>query len=232
MIAVQDGVVRLDDAGVSAVLGDGDLDDAAAAELAAAGLSPALDTLRRPVVTLEVRVAGSSLQLHRIAVDAERAVVLLAVRPGLHQLMVLPPSHVAAALVRITRTGPRRSPAGAPRPAPVDALSGLLSDDADVRHDALRAASATLAWRLRVAWDAEHRDLVAVDGADGMHVLDEEDGALLPVSATTLYRVFSTALPPEPLEHSRVDGSAPRRASASAHSVAARRASAPGRSLQ
>ena len=200
MIAVQDGVVRLDDAGVAAVLGDGDLDDAATAELAAAGLGPALVTVRRPIVTLEVRVAGSSTQVHRIAVDAERAVVLLAVRPGLHQLMVLPPSHVAAAVVRITRTGPRRSPAGGPRPAPADAVARLLSDDSAVRHDALRAASATLAWRLRAAWDAEHRDLVVVDGTDGMHVLDEEDGALLPVSATTLYRVFSTALPPEALE--------------------------------
>lgn len=200
MIVVQDGVVRLDDAGVAALLGDGDLDEAATAELAGAGLRPALDTVRRPVVTLEVRVAGSSLQLHRIAVDGERAVVLLAVRAGLHQLMVLPPSHVAAALVRMTRTGPRRAPASGPRPAPADALPRLLSDDADVRHDALRAASATLAWRLRVAWDAEHRDLVVVDGADGMRVLDEEDGALLPVSATTLYRVFSTALPPEALE--------------------------------
>ena len=200
MIAVQDGVVRLDDAGVAAVLGDGDLDDAATAELAAAGLGPALVTVRRPIVTLEVRVAGSSTQVHRIAVDAERAVVLLAVRPGLHQLMVLPPSHVAAAVVRITRIGPRRSPAGGPRPAPADAVARLLSDDADVRHDALRAASAALAWRLRAAWDAEHRDLVVVDGTDGMHVLDEEDGALLPVSATTLYRVFSTALPPEALE--------------------------------
>jgi len=200
VIAVQDGVVRLDDAGVAAVLGDDDLDDAATAELAAAGLGPALVTVRRPIVTLEVRVAGSSTQVHRIAVDAERAVVLLAVRPGLHQLMVLPPSHVAAAVVRITRIGPRRSPAGGPRPAPADAVARLLSDDADVRHDALRAASATLAWRLRAAWDAEHRDLVVVDGTDGMHVLDEEDGALLPVSATTLYRVFSTALPPEALE--------------------------------
>jgi len=200
VIAVQDGVVRLDDAGVAAVLGDGDLDDAATAELAAAGLGPALVTVRRPIVTLEVRVAGSSTQVHRIAVDAERAVVLLAVRPGLHQLMVLPPSHVAAAVVRITRIGPRRSPAGGPRPAPADAVARLLSDDSAVRHDALRAASATLAWRLRVAWDAEHRDLVVVDGTDGMHVLDEEDGALLPVSATTLYRVFSTALPPEALE--------------------------------
>jgi len=200
VIAVQDGVVRLDDAGVAAVLGDGDLDDAATAELAAAGLGPALVTVRRPIVTLEVRVAGSSTQVHRIAVDAERAVVLLAVRPGLHQLMVLPPSHVAAAVVRITRTGPRRSPAGGPRPAPADAVARLLSDDSAVRHDALRAASATLAWRLRAAWDAEHRDLVVVDGTDGMHVLDEEDGALLPVSATTLYRVFSTALPPEALE--------------------------------
>lgn len=192
MITVQDGLVRLDDAGVAALL-DGD-------DLEQAGLLPAQETLRRPLVTLEVLVAGASLQLHRTAVDAERAVVLLAVRPGLHQLMVLPPSHVAAALVRMTRSGPRRASAGARRAAPAEAVARLLSADTDVRRDVLQEAGATLAWRLRVGWEGEHRDLVAVDGADGLHAVDEDDGALLPVSATTLYRVFSTALPPEALE--------------------------------
>ena len=42
-------------------------------------------------------------------------------------------------------------------------------------------------------------DLVAVDGPDGVHVLDEEAGVLLPASATMLYRVFSTVLRPEML---------------------------------
>ena len=200
MITVQDGVVRLDDAGVAALLGGDELDLAVTPALDRAGLRPVMDTVRRPVVTLEVLVAGSSLQLHRVAVDAERAVVLLAVRPGLQQLMVLPPSHVAAALVRVTRTGPRRgSGSGRRRAAPSQAAARLLSVDADVRRDVLHEAGATLAWRLRVGWNGEHRDLVVVDGTDGPHVVDD-GGALLPVSATTLYRVFSTALPPQALE--------------------------------
>ena len=111
MISVQDGVVRLDDHGVAALLGGEDPDPDAVGELQRAGLGPALETLRQPLVTVDVLVAGTSTQLHRAGVDAERAVVLLAVRPGLHQLMVLPPSHLAAALVRMTRTGPRRASA-------------------------------------------------------------------------------------------------------------------------
>lgn len=196
MITVQDGAVRLDDAGVATLLAGDDLDPATAARLERAGMGSALDTVRRPLVTLEVLVAGSSRQLHRVAVDADHAALLLAVRPGLHQLLVVPPSHVAAALVRITRSGPRRASGGGPRPAPSDAVTRLLSDDAGVRHDALRDASATLAWRLRVGWDGEHRDLVVVDATDGLHVVDEDEGTLLPVSATTLYRVFTTSLPP------------------------------------
>lgn len=178
MIRAQDGVVRLDDAGAAA----------------------ALARLKGPSVTLEVLVAGATLQLHRAAVDAERAVVLLAVRPGLHQLMELPPAHVAAALVRMTRTGPRRASSSERRTAPAEASTRLLSADDGVRRRALHEAAATLAWRLRVGWHGEHRDLVVVDGPDGLHVLDDEADELLPVSATSLYRVFTTALPPEALE--------------------------------
>lgn len=196
MITVRDGVVRLDDAGADALLSGGDLDARTARDLEGAGLAPALDTLRRPVVTVEVLVAGAALQVHRAAVDAEQAVVLLAVRPGLHQLMVLPPSHLAAALVRMTRTGPRRAAGSERRTAPAEASTRLLSADPDVRREVLQEVGAALAWRLRVGWDGEHRDLVVVDGPDGLHVLDEDAGALLPVTATALYRVFSTALPP------------------------------------
>lgn len=200
MISVQDGVVRLDDHGVAALLGGEDPDPGAVSKLERVGLGPALETLRRPLVTVEVLVAGTSLQRHRGAVDPERAVVLLAVRPDLHQLMVLPPSHLAAALVRMTRTGPHRASAGERRGAPADAVARLLSANDDVRRQALQEAGARLAWRLRVGWADEHRDLVVVDGPDGSHVLDDEAGALVPVSATSLYRVFTTALPPGALE--------------------------------
>jgi len=200
VITVRDGVVRLDDAGVTALLAGDDHDRDLVSGLDRAGMLPALDTVRRPVVTLEVLVAGAALQVHRVAVDAERAVVLLAVTPGLHQLMVLPPSHVAAALVRMTRTGPRRVTGSDRRSAPADAAARLLSADADVRRAALHEVGGRLAWRLRVGWDGQHQDLVVVDTDGGFHVLDQGDGVLLPVSATTLYRVFSTALPPGALE--------------------------------
>ena len=200
MITVQDGVVRLDDADVAALVGSNDPDPRTSRDLERAGLGAALATLQSPSVTLEVLLAGATLQLHRAAVDAERAVVLLGVRPGLHQLMVLPPSHLAAALVRMTRTGPRRASSGERRAAPAEGSARLLSADDDVRRHALRQAAATLAWRLRVRWNGEHRDLVVVDGPDGLHVLDDEADELLAVSATSLYRVFTTALPPEALE--------------------------------
>lgn len=197
MITLQDGVLRLDDAGVAALIpGGDDPDRAVVRDLERAGLGPALETLRHPLVTVEVLVAGATLELHRVAVDAEHAVVLLPVRPGLHQLMVLPPSHLAAALVRMTRTGPRKASGRERRTAPAEARTRLLSPDAGVRRAVLHDVGATRAWRLRVGWDGEHRDLVAVDGPDGAHVLDDEAGALLPASATMLYRVFSTALPP------------------------------------
>lgn len=202
MITETDGVVRLDDATVTVLLATDarDVDPRVVTELDGAGVLPALATLRRPLVSMEVLVAGSSIQVHRALVDADRAVLLLAVRPGQHQLMVVPPAHLAAALLRMTRTGPRRSSGTQPRPAPEDAVLRLLSEDDDVRHHALREVGATLAWRLRVRWRSEHRDLVVVDSAGGLRVLDDDAGALLPTSATTLYRVFSTALPPAALE--------------------------------
>ncbi|MBL0749814.1 hypothetical protein [Nocardioides baculatus] len=198
MITLDGAAVRVDDAGLAGLLGD-DLGAEDRDTLARAALLPSLDTLRDPLVRVEVRVAGAVVLEHRFAVDRERTVAVLAVRPGLHQLMELPQAHLAAALARTTRTGPRRGTAAERRPAPAGATSRLLSADDDVRHEALREVGATSAWRLRVHWAGEHRDLVVADAADGLLVVDEDD-ALLPVSATSLYRVFTTALPPEALE--------------------------------
>jgi hypothetical protein len=190
-------------------------------------LLPALATVQRPAVTIEVLVAGSKVLRHRVWVDGERAVLVLAVRPGHHQVMVLPPGHLGAALVRMTRVGPRRGSGGQRRTVQPDAPVRLLAADPDVRRAELHEVGATLAWRLRVGWDGEHRDLVAIDGPDGLSVVDDEAGVLLPVSATSLYRVFSTVLP-----HSSVPGSAPSSASASVHVRAASATADRGRSRQ
>lgn len=202
MISTTDGVTRLDDEGLAALLACAagrDLDPVTAQQLAGAA-APDLEVVRRPVVTVEVVVAGGPRLHHRVWVGRERAVAVLAVRAGLHQLMVLPPSHLAAALVRMTGIGPRRVAGRESRAVAPDTLTRLLGEDADRRRSALRDVRAAVAWQLRVVWAGEERDLGVVDGQDGLYVVDEDAGALRPVSASSLYRVFATALPPAALD--------------------------------
>jgi hypothetical protein len=194
MITLPEGVVRLDDAEAEVLLA-GSLDGAALQEFDQLGLAPALETLRNPLITLEVLVAGDAVQHHRVAVDIDRAVLLLAVRPGLNQLMVLPPAHLAAALTRITRIGPRRHAAAGSQQVPTQFASALLDSGADVRRVALDEVGANVVWRLRVDRPEGQHDLIVVDGPSGIRVLDDEQHVVLPTSATTLYRVFATALP-------------------------------------
>lgn len=174
MTASTEGVVRLDD-------------DA---------LASYLDTVGRPDVDLELVVAGTSGVLpHRILAVPDEAVVVLGVRPGLHQVMVLPPAHVAAALVRMTRLRPHPTRDRAVRRFPAAGLAALVDDDAQVRLDSLREVGARFAWRLGVRWtDDERHDLTAVGGADGLFWADPVDQLLRPVSSTQAYRAFSTVL--------------------------------------
>lgn len=195
------GVLRLDDDGLGALLASvaGDPDPELVAALDAAGATSLvdaalLDTAREPEVVLDLVVAGTSTMLaHRAWVDPDRAVVVLGVRPGLHQLMVLPPAHLAAALVRMTRLRPRRTGPRTPRSHPSAGLAALVSADAGVRGSALGEVDAGFAWRLGVAWAGSRRsEITAVDGRDGLFWAD--DGALHPVSNTTAYRAFATVL--------------------------------------
>jgi hypothetical protein len=191
------GALRLDDDELAALLAaaDGSSPDAElVAALDGSGSAAALGAVRASEVTLDLVVAGaSSVLVHRAWVDPERAVVALGVRAGLHQVMVLPPAHVAAALVRMTRLRPRRTGVRAPRPHPAGGLDALVSTDDKVRSAAFAEAEAGFAWRLGVSWAGSPSSVVtAIDGRNGLFLADEV--ALHPVSNTMVYRAFTTVL--------------------------------------
>ena len=159
-------------------------------------LASYLDTIAHAEVKLDLLVAGTSGVLrHRILAVPDEAVVVLGVRPGLHQVMALPPAHVAAALVRMTRLRPHPIGDLAIRRYPAAGLAALVDDDAQVRLNSLREVGARFAWRLSVRWtDDERHDLIAVDGPDGLFWADPVEQLLRPVSSTQAYRAFSTVL--------------------------------------
>lgn len=191
------GALRLDDDRLVALLAaadDSSPDPELVAALHGSGSTAVLATVRAPEVTLDLVVAGaSSVLVHRAWVDPDRAVVVLGVRAGLHQVMVLPPAHVAAALVRMTRLRPRRTGPRAPRPHPAGGLDALISTDDEVRSAALAATEAGFAWRLGVSWaGSPSSEVTATDGRNGLFLADEV--ALHPVSNTIVYRAFTTVL--------------------------------------
>lgn len=195
-------VARLDDDGLAALLDPrarAVLDPTTTQRLAAAGLGSALDALHDPVVTLDLVVAGTSRLEHRVWVTADCATAVLGVRPGRHQLLVLPPSHLTAGLVRMTRLRPRRTGDRQDRPWPRSDLHVLVDHDPQVRASALERAGAGHAWQLGVTWGDERREVTATDGTGGPFLADPDRELLRPVSNTAVYRIFSTALPPAAL---------------------------------
>ena len=195
----ESGAVRMDEETFEALLASAqhpNADPDKTADPGAVALQTALDTIQDAVVVLDVVVAGETVLQHRIWVTPERTAAVLAIRPGLCQVLVLPPSHLAAGLVRLTGLGPRRTGERQARPWPPDEVGRLVEAAADRRRTALHEAGATVAWRLGVTWEGARRELTAVDGPDGIFLADEAAAVLRPVSPSAIYRIFTTALPP------------------------------------
>ncbi|NYD58042.1 hypothetical protein BKA08_002280 [Nocardioides marinisabuli] len=224
---------RVDDQGLAALLLSG---------------HPVAEVAREHAVAVDLVVAGPTLLRHRAWAAPDRMAVVLAVQPGLHQVMMLPPSHLAVSLVRLTRPGVARRGPRVERVYPARELDRLLSTDPAVRADALELAGASRAWRLEVSSPGRRVEVVAVDGAHGPFLADPGADLLRPVDATSLYRVFSTLLPSAdplprspggsepraqgPAWRSTASGEAPRTSSAATHSRAAAADSETGRTRQ
>lgn len=202
------GVVRLDDEGVAALTRpattDGASDPAVRTLLGSGRYDAALAALREPVVTMDLVVAASGSRLtHTASVVPETAAVLLGVRPGLHQLMAMPPAYLTAALVRLTGLEPRRVAERTDVPFPQTRLGELVAEDPEQRTATLAEVGADLAWRLEVRWATGSQQLTATDGRDGVRIAGPGEDVLRAVTNTTVYRILSTTLPwealPEPV---------------------------------
>lgn len=199
----ESGAVRLDQAGLDSLLAAAGHDghesrgghpDAVLA-LGSGRLDAAMEAIARPLVTVDLTVAGIDTRLeHRAWLTPGAGALLLGVRPGLFQLTSFDPAFLTAALVRMTRMRPRRGTApGRLLRFPVSRLPELVGSDDEPRRRALADAGADFAWHLTARWDGGDRDLTAVDGPRGLHLATA--GALQATSNTRAYRILSTLLP-------------------------------------
>ena len=199
--------LRLDEAGFEALVraasgsesGDGvEEQDEVRVVLAEPGYAAALQAVARPGVRVRVDVAGRALtQTHLAWADLDTVALLLTVHDDELQLLATAPQHLAAAVARVVRLGPRKVGEREPAPLEPDVLEDLFHADDLRRLSAMTVVGADLAWTLAVEWPGGERLMCVVDGAAGLHLV-EPDGdrwTLTPVTATLLWRRLTTMLP-------------------------------------
>lgn len=200
MIDLDSAAIRLDpDAWDALIATAQDPNVDAPAEVAAAledeRLNGVLNVVLEPAVELSLVVAGPVTRLEHRGWQADGALVLLlALRPGLLQLMATPVEFLTATLVRLTRMKPRHLPERDAVPFPAARLEDLTCAEPTRRAEALALAGADFAWRLDLTWDGRAQRLTAVDGERGLHLANPGEDLLTPVTNTFCYRILSTAL--------------------------------------
>lgn len=198
--------VRLDDAGFQALVeassGTGHQDAERPAEVDAVLAEPvyaaAMRAVARPSVRVRVDVAGRArTQCHLAWVDLDTVALLLTVHDDELQLLATAPQHLAAAVARVVRLGPRKVGEREPVAVEQDVLEDLFHADEMRRLSALTVVGADLAWTLAVGWPGGERLMSVVDGPSGLHLVEPVDDRwqLTPVTATLLWRRLTTLLP-------------------------------------
>ncbi|MGH3412274.1 MAG: hypothetical protein ACRDPH_04245 [Marmoricola sp.] len=191
-------VVRLDDAGFDALLaaarGESDPSPQSTAVLARPELAGPITAALEPVVELSLVIADTGLrQVHRGWLNLESGLLLLAVRGDERQVLSCPPAFLASMLARLVHLGPRKVGARGAQPLTDEAVSDLCGDNDVERQAALAATDARYAWQLTASWEGGGRELIAVDGDDGLYVAT--DKGLEPTTASVVYRALTALLP-------------------------------------
>jgi len=190
------GSLRLDDEGFEALVAGTDATQEVRADPAVAAALRAVDTAE---VRVCVDVAGRGLtQTHLAWVTPEAVALLLSVTGHERQLITTAPQHLAAAVARVVRIGPRKVGERTAVEVDQDVLEDLFHADETRRWSAMTVAGADLAWTLSATWDDGERLLSVVDGPSGLQAV-EPDGEgrwrLVPVTGTWVWRRLTTLLP-------------------------------------
>lgn len=198
--------LRLDDAGFAALVDatsgyDSDQGPEQAevdAVLSDPAYAAAMRAVNQPMVRVRVDVAGRArTQTHLAWVDLDTAALLLTVHDDELQLLATAPQHLAAAVARVVRLGPRKVGEREPVAVEADLLEDLFHADDLRRLSAMTLVGADLAWTLAVGWPGGERLMSVVDGPTGLHLVEPADECwqLTPVTATLLWRRLTALLP-------------------------------------
>jgi len=212
-IEVERSVVRLTMAEFEG-LAAGDLpEDARLRVLGVPGMPEALAGVREPLLVLQVDlVVAAGGRTHFGWVGAEALALLLPVDDTVWQLLALPVDQLAVSLARIVGLGPGRGGPRSPRDLAANPFDAFFSADRQIRAAALEEHGVDVAWTLGVRSQDEEWLMAAAAGAagpwlcvpapgpapgDGDAVPSGGSMAMVaePVSATEIYRRFTTIVP-------------------------------------
>lgn len=198
---------------VAACVEEGVASSGEAAALRAAGvldgsgphrvLRPALGAVLAPACQLRMTVDGRSTSaVHQGWVSPTVAALLLDVGGGAYDFLAVPPDFLPASLARVARLGPRRVGPRSPRPMGPGGLGDLTELGGD----------GAWSWRVECTWPdptggARGVSLSAVDGPEGLWLVDEEAGVAHPTAATAVWLLLATLLPTD----EQLGGGAPHR---------------------
>lgn len=204
-VEVRDSVVRLTMAQLEALVAGEAPEEERSRVLDVPGMAEALDGVRDPLLLLQVDlVVAAGGRTHFGWVGADALALLLPVDDSVWQLMALPVDQVAASLARIVGLGPAAAGPREARALATNPFEQFFAADGAVRSAALADHQVDVAWTMGVRSRADEWLTAAASGPLGSWLyvptagVPAGDGPAMiaqPVSASDLYRRFTTIVP-------------------------------------